>query len=464
MASFIEYLPIIIPTLFLLVPSVSILYIDNGTERRFDYAYYTATIGTLISVISLLLMWAFSINYYKLFSDNLYIDTSGYFLAIAAGIATLIAIAGSRDHIISWGTRSSFLSLSLLTFLGLVYMSFAYSIPVIFTSWAVSASATYAIVMLKKDIKSADAGSRYLIMGLVSSSLMLLGFSFYVVATKSLFLGVTPTYPKLLLVSMVLVSIAFLFKMGAFPFHTWLPDVYTMSDRVMVALVSSVGKIVGIAPLLRFLIFMDPYPSLRTLTFIVFVIISIGSLTIGNVTAFSRNDLAAILSFSSIAQVGFITMGFAMLLISTDASRTGIVIQTLAYVIAQSGLFLFTSYVETSSGTSRLEGLRGISKNDKALAFAGTVLFLSLLGVPPIMGFWGKLFIFESTFTQPWFTVIGVLMSAISAGYYIPPIREIFRDGNFKPTNAIERDATLYASILVLVLGILSPLLYMVII
>lgn len=464
MISFIDYLPIIIPAIFLVIPSVAVLYIDNGTTRRFEYAYYTALIGILVTLVSLLIMWSLSINDIKLFSNNIYIDTSGYFLAIAAGIGTLIAVAGSKDHIISWGTRSSFLSLSLLTLFGLVYISFAYSIPMIFASWAVSASATYAIVMLRKDANSALAGSKYLIMGLVSSSLMILGFSFYVVATKSLYFGVTPTYPRLLLVSVVFVSIAFLFKMGAFPFHTWLPDVYTMSDRVMVSLVSSVGKIVGIAPLIRFLIFLDPYPSLKVLTFIIFAIIAVGSLIIGNITAFSRNDLAAILSFSSISQVGFISMGFAMMFISPAVAKTGIVIQTIAYVIAQAGLFLFVSYIESASGTSKLEGLRGLSRSDRALAFAGTILFLSLLGVPPIMGFWGKLFIFESTFSQPWFTVIGVLMSAISAGYYIPPVREIFREGTFKPVNVTERDVIVYAAVLVLVLGILAPLLYMVIV
>ena len=247
-----------------------------------------------------------------------------------------------------------------------------------------------------------------------------------------------------------------MFKIGAFPFQAWLPDVYTYSDRISVAFISSVGKLVGIIPLFTVIYLSDP----NIIEIVIFVIISILSMIIGNITAFSRRDIASILSFSSISQMGYILIGFAMFPISPDIAIVGILVQSLAYGIAQVGLFSILSHVEKVSGTSDLSGLRGMASIDKPLAFSLTVLILSLLGMPPIFGFWGKLFLFESSFSFPWYTIIAVLNSAISAGYYIPIIREIFREGEFELTKSSERDSALASAILSIILGIIIPLVF----
>ncbi|MEM4085632.1 MAG: NADH-quinone oxidoreductase subunit NuoN, partial [Saccharolobus sp.] len=312
------------------------------------------------------------------------------------------------------------------------------------------------ITMLHKDYMSVDAGIKYLIMGLVSSSLMIIGFASYLVATDSLFFTTNVIYQDLFYFAITFISISFLFKIGVFPFQAWLPDVYTYSDRISVAFISSVGKLVGIIPLFRVIYLSDP----NIVEIVIFVIISILSMIIGNITAFSRRDIASILSFSSISQMGYILIGFAMFPISPDIAIVGILIQSLAYGIAQVGLFGILSHVEKVSGTSDLSGLRGMASIDKPLAFSLTVLILSLLGIPPIFGFWGKLFLFESSFSFPWYTIIAVLNSAISAGYYIPIIREIFREGEFELTKSSERDSALASAILSIILGIIIPLVF----
>ncbi|MFP3188785.1 MAG: proton-conducting transporter membrane subunit [Sulfolobaceae archaeon] len=219
----------------------------------------------------------------------------------------------------------------------------------------------------------------------------------------------------------------------------------------------------------------------------------------GNVAAFSRRDFAAMLSYSSITQVGFMLIPIAMFPYDESVGLAGLMIYLLAYsiaqaglflalshvekisgtssydgfrgiaavdkalafaVIAQAGLFLALSHVEKISGTSSYDGFRGIAAVDKALAFAVSVLLLSLLGLPPIIGFWAKLFVLESSFSQPWLTLIGFLNSAIAAGYYIPPIREMFREGNFQRVSSPERSSALVASILSIILGIIAPLIF----
>ncbi|EZQ06985.1 NADH:ubiquinone oxidoreductase subunit N [Candidatus Acidianus copahuensis] len=454
-----DYLTLILPSIFLLASSISILYLDNGSDKGFSNAYKVAIISSILALFSLIFLWSYGVYGFTLFSNTIYVDQLGYLFAISSLIGLVVVLVGLSQHIHEWKTRSSMLSLLLLSGLGIIYMSFAYNVLVILTAWGISSAASYAIVMLRKDENSVSAGIKYLIMGLVSSSFMILGFAFYIVATGTLSLHYQVQYSSLMFMAIAFLAVSFLFKIGAFPFQGWLPDVYTKADRISVAFISSIGKLIGIIPLVKVLSLGDPTHSLIILTVVLFSAISIASMTVGNVIAFSRNDVASVLSFSSVAQMGFIAIGFATIEIDPKLAEAGLVIQSLAYVLAQAGLFNLVNHVEKVSGTSRLEGIRGLSKSDKSLTAASTILLLSLLGLPPILGFWGKLFLFESAFDFPWLIIIAVINSAISSGYYIPIIREMFREGNSQYVKSDERDSVIMAAILSIGIGLISPLL-----
>lgn len=454
-----HYLPIIIPSVLILFSSILALFI-----KRYIIAYYLAVVISVLSLIVLILSWVLGYVKYTLFSNTIYIDNVGYLFSIIALIGTIITLIGGRSHVESWSTNSSMLSLILLTTLGIIYLSFAYNVLVILGGWGISSAALYAITMLRKDYNSVNAGIKYLVMGLISSSFMILGFSFYIASTETLSLNYTTIYyPYLFVTGMAFISVAFLFKIGAFPFQGWLPEVYTSADRESVAFVSSVGKLVGIIPLIRVFAFGDPSSLVDTFMIVTFSMISILSMVVGNIVAFSRKELSSILSFSSISQMGFILIGLVALHINTKVAEAGLIVQSFAYIIAQAGLFNFVSHIEKVSGTSRFEGLAGLAKGDRILAASGAILLLSLLGIPPILGFWGKLFLFESVYQLPWLIVIGVINSAISAGYYIPVIREMFREGQFSLIDSDERNSVIFSAILSIAIGIISPLILVII-
>lgn len=455
---FMDYIPIVIPSLLIVFSSIAVLYIDNGNRSRY-YAAVDLTLGVLLfSFLVLIIFYALGYYNYELFSSTLYISNFGYFISISSILATIIIIYGGIEHLETSKTRSSFLSLVMLTDLGVIYLAFSYNVITILASWGIASAATYVIALIRKDYSSTISGVKYIIMGLLSSSLMVLGFAFYILGIGSLALDASISYQALVIMGLMFLSIAFLFKIGAFPFQAWLPDVYSMSDRVSVAFVSSVGKIVGIAPLFDVIYFLKPSGILALAVFVIFAIISVMSLIFGNIVAFSRQDFASVLAYSSITQVGFMLIAITMLPYDVSVATGGLMVYLLAYSIAQAGLFVALSHIEKVTGTSYIEGFRGMSSSDKVLAFAVTILLLSLLGIPPILGFWAKLFVLEASFSQPWLTVIGFLNSAVSAGYYIPPIREIFREGEFKLVNSTERDATIIASVLSIALGIVAPL------
>ncbi|QIW25009.1 NADH-quinone oxidoreductase subunit NuoN [Sulfolobus sp. S-194] len=453
-----QYIPIVLPSILIVFSSIAVLYIDNGSRSRYIIAV-DLSIGTLlVSFLTLIIFYGLGYYDYSIFSSTLYLSNFGYFIAISAILATIIVIYGGMESLEPIKTRSSFLSLAMLTDLGVIYLGFAYNVITILASWGIASAATYVIAMIRKDYSSTIAGVKYLIMGLLSSSLMVLGFAFFILGIGSLSLDATINYQTLVILGIMLLSVAFLFKVGAFPFQAWLPDVYSMSDRVSVAFVSSVGKIVGIAPLFDIVYFLKPSGIVGLSIFVIFALITVMSLIFGNIVAFSRQDFASMLAYSSITQVGFMLIAITMLPYNPTVSISGLMVYLLAYSIAQSGLFIALSHIEKVSGTSYIEGFRGMSSSDKALAFAVSVLLLSLLGIPPILGFWAKLFVLEASFSQPWLTIIGFLNSAVSAGYYIPPIREIFREGEFRNVNSTERDAVIIASILSIALGIVAPL------
>lgn len=455
------YLPLVIPSLIMIASSIIVLFLDNGEEKGFLRSVYLTFVALLVSLLVFLASFLLKYYNYSLFSNSVYLTPFGYFIVIASILASLIVIGGGITELKNWDNRSSFLSLVTLTNLGIVYLAFAYNVLTIFASWGIASAATYVIAMLKKDYNSTEAGVKYLVMGLLSSSLMIAGLAFYVLGINNLSLDASISYPTLTILGILFFSVAFLFKIGAFPFQGWLPDVYSMADRVSVAFVSSVGKIVGIAPLVVILYYIQPmsYP-VSLVVFVMFTIIAVASLVFGNVSAFSRRDFAAMLSYSSIAQVGFMLIPIAMFPYDEIVGLAGLMIYLVAYSIAQAGLFLALSHVEKISGSSSYEGFRGVAAVDKALAFAVSILLLSLLGLPPIIGFWAKLFVLESSFSQPWLTLIGFLNSAIAAGYYIPPIREMFREGNFQRVSSPERSSALAASILSIIVGILAPLIF----
>lgn len=447
-------MPIIILSILFLFSSIAVLFI-----KEFTKAFYLSLGVNIIGILILSIFWMAGFVGYTILACTLYLDNIGYIFSIIVLIGTLIVILGGKSHIESWSTRSSMLSLLLLSEIGLIYMAFAYNILIILGGWGISSAASYAITMLRKDYKSVDAGMKYLVMGLISSSFMILGFAFYFLSVNTFSLKYsTIEYPYLFMLGISLLSIAFFFKLGAFPFQGWLPEVYINADRISVSFISSTGKLLGIIPLLRIIALGDPPQNVMTFFVVLFSVIAILSMFVGNIIAFSRRDLPSILAFSSITQMGFILIAFVALKVNTLIAEAGLVVQSLAYVIAQAGLFNFINHIERVSGTARFEGLRGLAKTDRGLATAVSILVLSLLGVPPIVGFWGKLFLFESVYLYPWLIIIAVINSAISAGYYIPIIREMFREGELNYVESEERDSVIFSAILSIGIGIISPL------
>jgi len=199
-----QELSLLVQSLILVVIPLSIIHIDDGSERRFGWLFYSSLAAALVSFLLTMAQLIYGVSTVEIFSGTLELNTSGYILSLAAELSTLVVLIGSQNQVRSWSARSSFISLVLLTLLGVIYLSFASNVLVVVTSWALASAATYAISMIVKDPKSVDGGIKYLIMGIVSSSIMIFGFAFLVSTTGTLsLLDPLPSSPPFLELALI---------------------------------------------------------------------------------------------------------------------------------------------------------------------------------------------------------------------------------------------------------------------
>jgi NADH-quinone oxidoreductase subunit N len=300
-------------------------------------------------------------------------------------------------------------------------------------SWTLVSVASYALIGIKKDEKSLEGAAKYALMGILATAFMIYGIAFIFGLSGSTqfseiaqYVGAFSSEPLIIFAFIVFIA-SFGFKIGVVPFHGWIPDVYGGAHPLSVSFIAGVVKIVGFVAIFRFL-----YPmaiSLGDIWLGIFSILSIITMSFGNISALVQRNVQRMMAYSSIAQAGYILLGFAAATgTGFQYGIQGIALHLSTYMLAKVGLFVGFSYLSRKNIKLDLEGFSGLGRNMPVTSISITVLLLSLIGVPPLLGFWSKfLYLFFSTIpVAPWLTLIAVLNSGISIVYYIQVIRYMF--------------------------------------
>jgi NADH-quinone oxidoreductase subunit N len=325
-------------------------------------------------------------------------------ILLGASVSGVFTLMSSWRAGYEWSTRPSLFSLLPLTMFGLFFLAGARDLLVALASWLLVSMISYVIIALPDDEESRKASTRYIYVGTVATLFLGAWIAVNAVLSETAgapVFGVSPPLPVgLSALSIILLLTAFGFKTGIAPFHWWLPSVYGRADGRVVAIVASVAKLGFIAFLARAVIdsARGAPPGGEALAGDVALILSVAAvatMTYGNIAAMTPTSLRAVLAYSSIAQIGYILAGLAVAFylhpIDPSASRlaiAGVAVQTLAYAIAKAPLFSLASFLGDD-----IRGLRALYGHRMA-SLSASVLLLSLLGVPPLIGFWGKLFLF----------------------------------------------------------------------
>jgi NADH-quinone oxidoreductase subunit N len=310
---------------------------------------------------------------------------------------------------------------------------------------------------ITQDDKSTESGFKYLLFGAAASTIMLYGFSLmygftgqtniYQIALSFYNLEV----PKMaILGSLLLILVGFGFKISIFPLHFWAPDVYEGAPTPITGFLSTASKAAGFVVILRVLVAVFT-PAATPDWVNLLAIVSVLTMTVGNVLALVQKNIKRLLAYSSIAHAGYILIGVVAI---SQLGMTSVVFYLIAYLVTNLAAFGIVMTFSQVVGSDDISAYSGLSRRKPWLALAMLVAFLSLAGMPPLAGFVAKIFVFAAAVKVGliWLAFIGVLNSIVGLYYYLSVLKVVYlfrSDDEDKPL-VISRSYTLALSILIL--------------
>ncbi|MEI7531118.1 MAG: NADH-quinone oxidoreductase subunit NuoN [Betaproteobacteria bacterium] len=350
--------------------------------------------------------------------------------------------------------RTDYIALALLALLGQFVMISGANLLTLYLGLELLALSTYTLTaMNSSQTKSIEAGMKYFILGALSSGFLLYGMSMIYGVTGSLalneILGATSDDAVMRLVlgfGLVFLLAGLAFKLGAAPFHMWVPDVYEGAPTAVTLLIGGAPKIAAFA--LTFRLIVEALQPIQTDWAPIFMFLAVASLLIGNITAIAQINMKRMLAYSTISHMGFLLLGFMS--VYDEYAYSASFFYIIVYVLSTLGTFgLLMLLSRKGFECETLDDLKGLNKRSPWLAFMMLLLMFSLAGVPPTVGFIAKLSILEALVDAGYIglAVIAVIASLIGAFYYLRVIKVMYFD---EPVDLSPIEATNFAK------GILS--------
>ncbi|KAF2079317.1 NADH-quinone oxidoreductase subunit N [Flavobacterium sharifuzzamanii] len=344
-------------------------------------------------------------------------------------VLTIFLVALSHNFYQNHPTKiSDYVAIKVFLLAGAVAMVSFGNLAMFFLGIEILSIALYVLAASDRlNIKSNEAGMKYFLMGSFASGIILFGICLIYGAMGSFDISdihesaLSAELPIWFPIGMILMVIGMLFKVAAVPFHFWAPDVYEGSPALTTALMSTLAKVVAIATLFKliagmnFISSLDNQDLLHTFEVIV-VIISIASMSVGNIMALRQVNVKRMLAFSGISHAGFMLMT----LLTVSASAGVLLYYTTAYALAGIAAFSVILYVCRDQDNEDITNFHGLGKTNPLLAAVLTASLLSMAGIPIFSGFFAKLFLFNQTIQAGYIglVIVAVINSIISVGYY----------------------------------------------
>ncbi len=419
------------PELVLSVCGFAILVF--GVLRREDSTLICTmlTIGAFLIAAALVLSTPYGIAYRGQFA----VDPFAVFVKMLVLVGALLGVILALDYNDKQSlTRFEFPVLVLFATVGMMVMASATSLMSLYLGLELQSLAIYVLAAFARDeVRSSEAGLKYFVLGALASGLLLYGISLvYGFAGTMDFaaLGHAFTEPGSvsvgLVVGVVFIIAGLAFKISAVPFHMWTPDVYEGAPTPVTALMSTAPKVAAMALLLRTL--AVPFGHLLAQWTPLLALISIASMIIGALGAIGQRSIKRLMAYSSIGHIGYALIGLA---VGTQAGYRGVLIYLVTYVFMSVGTFAcIIAMRRRGRALEKIADLNGLASTDPMLALAFAVLMFSMAGIPPMSGFFGKLYVFLAAVQAGnwWLAVIGVVTSVVSAYYYIRVVKVIYFD------------------------------------
>ena len=425
-----------LPELFLLSAISIILLFDLfASERLKPLTYYLTQLSLIITgwlVFDLIGESA------TIFSGTFVLDTMGStFKVFIMGFA-IIALVYTRHYLkVHELLRNEYFILALMSILGMMVMVSGHSLLTLYMGLEIMSLSLYALIASARDRSVAiEAALKYFVLGAIASGLLLYGMSMIYGITGSLDIAQISNFARastlasqqtlILNFGLVFLVIGVAFKLGAVPFHMWVPDVYQGSPTSVTMFLSTVPKIAAIALLIRLLI--DGLGDLQHYWSDLLMIIAVLSIALGSLVALMQSNIKRMLAYSTISHIGFVLLGFVTGVVEGYGAA---VFYVLVYILMS--LAAFGSIIALNKSgfeADQISDYQGLSKHSPWFALIILVVMLSMAGVPPFIGFYSKLFILQQVIAEGYviLAVIAVVFAVISAYYYLKIIKAMYFD------------------------------------
>ncbi|MEL6471833.1 MAG: NAD(P)H-quinone oxidoreductase subunit N [Cyanobacteria bacterium J06623_4] len=421
---------VILPEGIVIVTIMAIIVTDIiGGRGVTKWLPYLAIAGLLVAVADLFLQWgaANPIAFLGSFNGD---DLSIVFRGIIA-LSAAVTVPMCIRYVERSGTAlAEFLAILLTATLGGMFLSGADELVTVFVSLETLSISSYLLTgYMKRDPRSNEAALKYLLIGAASAAIFLYGMSLLyglsggqtnLSAIADQIALANDAAPIGLIIALVFVIAGIAFKVAAVPFHQWTPDVYEGSPTPVVAFLSVGSKTAGFALAIRML--LTAFPMVSEQWRFVFAALAILSMVLGNVVALAQTSMKRLLAYSSIGQAGIIMIGF---IIGTDAGYSSVIFYLFIYLFMNLGAFTCVILFSLRTGTDQISEYSGLYQKDPLLTLCLSVCLLSLGGIPPLAGFFGKIYIFWAGWQAGAYTLVlvGLITSVISIYYYIRVVK-----------------------------------------
>jgi NADH-quinone oxidoreductase subunit N len=410
-----------------------ILLVDVFTADRRRNLTSTLTLLALAVGAALTITYGYVPQRTVLFQGMYVADELSFVLKLAGFLFVAVALLYSRAYLENRNImRGEYYVLTLTALLGIFVLVSANNLLTVYLGVELLALSVYAMAAFDRDSGvSAEAAMKYFVLGAIASGTLLYGMSLIYGLTGTL--NLTEIAVRLhsplssgVILGLTFIVVAVAFKFGAAPFHMWLPDVYEGAPTSVTLFIGTVPKIGYFALPLRLL--AQGLPGTESEWTQMLAALAVITLVVGYCVALVQSNLKRMLAYSTIAHVGFIVLGFVA---GTPDGYAAALYYTLTYILMALGAF-GVILLASAKGfeADRLDDYKGLGRRDPLLAATMMVLMFSMAGVPPFVGFWAKLRIFQALWETHhlWLVVFAAVMSVVGAYYYLRVVKLMYFD------------------------------------
>jgi NADH-quinone oxidoreductase subunit N len=428
----------LLPEILVLTMACIILVMDAYLPKNLQGLTYQLTQGTLIGA-AILILAAMPSERILAMNEMFVMDPMGGVLKLFIVLIVFFAFIYSRNYLRERNLlQGEYFVLGLFAVLGMMVMISAHNLLTVYLGLELLSLSLYAMVAMHRDSqKASEAAMKYFVLGALASGMLLYGMSILYGITGTLDLAkLAEAIPQaqehqtILIFGLVFIVVGLAFKLGAVPFHVWIPDVYEGAPSAVTLFIASAPKIAAFAMLMRLLI--DGMQHLQADWQNMLILLSILSMATGNIIAIAQRNIKRMLAYSTIAHVGYLMLG---IIAGNQAGYAASMFYVIVYTLMTLGAFAMIILLSRAGfEAEQIDDFKGLNDRNPWYAFLMLILMLSMAGVPPMIGFWAKWSVLAQLVQAGlvWLAVLAVIFAIIGVFYYLRVVWMMYFE---KPTD-----------------------------